>query len=195
MKKLFDISWQVEEDEYRKDSALSYSTLARYERTGFNGLSSLFDHLETPSLSFGSAVDSIITGGEEEFKERFVVATGKMPEESVMKIVKFLYKTDTSTNVFPSIHVYNTLCVEIAILKSRLPKKHKGITTFVVILSVLIIAATVFLKQHSIIDVFGAFGMAFLFYLPIYLPGDLRKMREKKESKLTERAETTESAA
>ena len=71
MKKLFDISWQVEEDEYRKDSALSYSTLARYERTGFNGLSSLFDHLETPSLSFGSAVDSIITGGEEEFKERF----------------------------------------------------------------------------------------------------------------------------
>lgn len=93
MKKLFDISWQVEEDEYRKDPALSYSTLARYERTGFNGLSSLFDHLETPSLSFGSAVDSIITGGEEEFKERFVVATGKMPEESVMKVVKFLYNT------------------------------------------------------------------------------------------------------
>ncbi|HCA21996.1 MAG TPA: phosphoesterase [Lachnospiraceae bacterium] len=111
------------------------------------------------------------------------------------RIVKFLYKTDTSTNVFPSIHVYNTLCVETAILKSRLPKKHKGVTAFVVILSVLIIAATVFLKQHSIIDVFGAFGMAFLFYLPIYLPGDLKKMREKKAARIAENTETTESAA
>ena len=99
------------------------------------------------------------------------------------KIVRYLYKTDTPTNVFPSIHVYNTLCVETAILKSRLRKKHPLVTVFVVILSILIIAATVFLKQHSIIDVIGAFGMAFLFYLPIYLPGDLKKMREKKAAK------------
>ena len=51
------------------------------------------------------------------------------------------------------------------------------------ILSTLIIAATVFLKQHSIIDVIGAFGMALLFYLPIYLPGDLKKLKEKKAAK------------
>lgn len=101
------------------------------------------------------------------------------------RIVKFLYKTDTPTNVFPSIHVYNTLCVEIAVLKSRLPQKHKGLTVFVVILSALIIAATVFLKQHSIIDVIGAFAMAFIFYLPVYLPGDLRKCREKKAASVT----------
>ncbi len=99
------------------------------------------------------------------------------------KIVKYLYKTDTPTNVFPSIHVYNTLCVAIAILKSKLPKKHPLVTVFVVILSTLIIAATVFLKQHSIIDVIGAFGMALLFYLPIYLPGDLKKLRERKADK------------
>ena len=69
MKSLYDISWQVSEKEYRADPALSYSTLARYEREGFNNLDKLFDRLETPSLTFGSAVDSIITGGQEEFDE------------------------------------------------------------------------------------------------------------------------------
>ncbi len=93
------------------------------------------------------------------------------------RIVKFLYKTDTPTNVFPSIHVYNTLCVETAILKSNLPKKHRLITIFTITLSVLIIAATVFLKQHSIIDVIGAFIMAGLFYIPLYLPEDIRSRK------------------
>ena len=73
-KSLYDISWQVTEEEYRADKALSYSTLAKFKRSGFNGLNNLFDKVETPSLTFGSAVDSIITGGEEEFNERFFVA-------------------------------------------------------------------------------------------------------------------------
>ena len=37
-KKLSDISLNITEEEYRRDSALSYSTLARYEREGFNNL-------------------------------------------------------------------------------------------------------------------------------------------------------------
>ena len=32
MKSLKDVSWQVSEEIYRADSALSYSTLARYDR-------------------------------------------------------------------------------------------------------------------------------------------------------------------
>lgn len=95
-------------------------------------------------------------------------------------IVRFLYKTDTPTNVFPSIHVYNTVCVEVAILRSNLRNKHKILTTFTVILSVLIILATVFLKQHSIIDVIGAFVMAFIFYLLVYLPNDIKIWRTRK---------------
>ena len=63
--KVFDISWQVTEPEYRADSALSYSTLARFAREGFNKLDSLFDKLDTPSLTFGRAVDALITGGQE----------------------------------------------------------------------------------------------------------------------------------
>ena len=73
-KSLYSISWRVDEPTYRADPALSYSTLAKYERSGFNDLEHLFDKLETPSLTFGSAVDSIITGGQEEFDERCMVA-------------------------------------------------------------------------------------------------------------------------
>ena len=91
MKSLYDISWQVSEKEYRADPALSYSTLARYEREGFNNLDKLFDRLETPSLTFGSAVDSIITGGQEEFDERFMVAEFPPTPDSITKMVKSLF--------------------------------------------------------------------------------------------------------
>lgn len=92
-KSLKDISWDVDENTYRSDPALSYSTLSRYEREGFNGLPRLFDKISTPSLVFGAATDALITGGEEEFNERFIVA--KFPEikDSIIPIVKELYDT------------------------------------------------------------------------------------------------------
>lgn len=97
MKSLRDISWQVSEKGYRADPALSYSTLARYEREGFNNLDKLFDRIETPSLTFGSAVDSIITGGQEEFDERFMIAEFPSIPDSIVKIIKSLYKQYAGT--------------------------------------------------------------------------------------------------
>ena len=38
MRSLKDISWNISEEDYRKDPALSYSTLARFYREGFNNL-------------------------------------------------------------------------------------------------------------------------------------------------------------
>lgn len=87
-KSLKDISWQVPEETYREDPALSYSALATYERGGFNCLESLYDRKETPSLTFGSAVDAIITGGEEEFNSKFIVADFPDIPDTVVKIVK-----------------------------------------------------------------------------------------------------------
>lgn len=98
MKSLRDISWQVSEEEYRADPALSYSTLARYEREGFNNLDKLFDRIETPSLTFGSSVDSIITGGQKEFDERFMVAEFPSIPDSVIRIVKDIFREFGSTH-------------------------------------------------------------------------------------------------
>ena len=97
-KSLKDLSWQVSEEEYRADPALSYSTLAKYEREGFNNLERLFDKINTPSLTFGSAVDSIITGGQEEFDERFMVAEFPSTPDSIIKIVKALFQSFSSSN-------------------------------------------------------------------------------------------------
>ena len=90
MKKLSEISWNVTEEEYRADPALSYSTLARYEREGFNNLDKLFDKIESPSLTFGSAVDALITGGQEEFDSKFAVFDIPSIPDSIVKIVKRL---------------------------------------------------------------------------------------------------------
>lgn len=73
-KELKDIAWNVTEKEYRADPALSYSTLQRYEREGFDNLDHLFDKISTPSLTMGSMVDTLITGSQEEFDNLFYVA-------------------------------------------------------------------------------------------------------------------------
>lgn len=85
-------------------------------------------------------------------------------------IVKSLYQTDTSTNVFPSMHVFNTLGCLIALLKSKGLKGRYIIKGSATILSIFIILATMFLKQHSIIDVIGGFGLAAIMYILVYVP-------------------------
>ena len=91
-KSLSDISWKVSEPEYRQDSALSYSTLSRYEREGFGGLEKLFDKIESPSLVFGSVVDTLMTGTQEEFDENFLVAKLDNPlSDALVLITKKLF--------------------------------------------------------------------------------------------------------
>lgn len=91
-KSLKEISWQVPEPVYRADLALSYSTIARFEREGFENLDKLFEKVETPSLSFGSAVDCLITDGEKIFQELYMVSNIPSMEPAVEPIVKEVYK-------------------------------------------------------------------------------------------------------
>lgn len=88
----YNISWDVTEETYRADPALSYSTLSKYERSGFNDLDNLFDRIETPSLTFGSAVDSIVTGGRKEFDERFIVADFPNISDNLVQIARTLFR-------------------------------------------------------------------------------------------------------
>lgn len=86
------------------------------------------------------------------------------------RLVRILRRTDTSTNVFPSIHVFNTLGCLIALFKSKGMKNRRGIKIAASVLSVLIILSTVFLKQHSVADVIGGFVLAAIMYLIVYVP-------------------------
>lgn len=83
-------------------------------------------------------------------------------------MVKQLYSTDTPTNVFPSIHVYNTLGCYIAVKTSRHLKQIRWVQTTTFIITVLIILSTMFLKQHSFLDAVGAGVFAVIAYVFIY---------------------------
>lgn len=111
MKTLYDISWQVTEPEYRKDPALSYSILSRYERSGFNELAHLFDPISTPSTVFGGMVDAIMTGGKEEFDSQFFVADFPSIGDKEKQIADNLFRVFGSTlsafNEIPSEYILN----------------------------------------------------------------------------------------
>ena len=85
-----------------------------------------------------------------------------------IQLVKWLYATDTPTNLFPSIHVYNSICVNAAIWHSEEFKKHKAIRYGSAVLMVLIILSTMFLKQHSVFDVVTGTVLAVFMYSLVY---------------------------
>ncbi len=88
-----------------------------------------------------------------------------------VSMVQTLYRVDPPINVMPSIHVYNTIGACIAIGHSeRLKKNHRWVQYATYILGTLIILSTLFLKQHSIVDVAAAAVMAACIYILIYQP-------------------------
>lgn len=91
------------------------------------------------------------------------------PGENVFtQLVAELYKIDTCTNVFPSIHVFNSIATHLAIIKSDTLGKKKGICGASLVLAISICLSTVFLKQHSAADVMGASVLVFLLYQLVY---------------------------
>lgn len=81
------------------------------------------------------------------------------------QITALLYTIDTSTNVLPSLHVYNSLIAMIGILESRKSVFRRGsVKSGAVILTILIILSTLFLKQHSVIDMAAGCVMGAVFY-------------------------------
>lgn len=90
-------------------------------------------------------------------------------ENIFLDIIRILHKADTATNVCPSIHVYNSLAVCLAVFTSEHFKTRRVIKTGTLVLTVFICMSTVFLKQHSIIDVFCSFLLAAVLSPVFYL--------------------------
>ena len=69
------------------------------------------------------------------------------------RLVKALYESDTPTNILPSIHVYNSVAVFLALNSSPQLSRWKKVRFSCGLLSGLIILSTMLLKQHSVVDV------------------------------------------
>lgn len=92
-----------------------------------------------------------------------------MPRDNIFTdLVKIIYAADTPTNLWPSIHVYNSIGAHLAIVKNQKLRKNKPVHIASLILCISIILSTVFLKQHSAFDVITAFIMAAVMYLVVY---------------------------
>ncbi|MBR0040488.1 MAG: phosphatidic acid phosphatase [Oscillospiraceae bacterium] len=82
------------------------------------------------------------------------------------RLMAFIYSFDTSTGVFPSLHV----AYSMGILSVALKKKDLGAgwKWSLAVLVVLICLATAFVKQHSMLDVFAALPVSLAAELLVY---------------------------
>lgn len=94
-------------------------------------------------------------------------------------LVNEIYSADTPTNVLPSMHVVGCMAVLAVTFDSKYLKK---VRIPAVIIAVAICAATVFVKQHSILDVFAALALSLVLYLIIYVAARTgRSLRETEQ--------------
>ena len=92
-----------------------------------------------------------------------------MPRDNVFtKMIAALWRSDTPTNLWPSIHVYNSLGAHFAIAKSKAFEKHKVLHAASLTLALSIILSTMFIKQHSFFDVLTALTLAAIMYVIVY---------------------------
>ena len=95
-------------------------------------------------------------------------------------LVNAIYSADTPTNVLPSMHVVGCMAVLAVTFDSKYLKK---VRIPAVIIAVAICAATVFVKQHSILDVFAALALSLVLYLIIYVAARTGRSRRETEQR------------
>jgi len=84
------------------------------------------------------------------------------------KMVMDLYQTDTATNILPSLHVFYSVVCCIALIRNDRIKGSRFMIVSTYLLTISIVLATMFLKQHSIIDVVMALTMNGVCYYLFY---------------------------
>lgn len=82
--------------------------------------------------------------------------------------VVMLRAIDTPTNVCPSIHVMNTVMIFQAICSLENLRHRKLVIGIHFVIMVLICLSTVFLDQHSVVDVVCGFMMSFVIHGMVY---------------------------
>ena len=110
-----------------------------------------------------------------------------MPRDNIFtRMIAGLYQKDTATNLWPSIHCYNSIGAHLAITNSKLFEKKRGIRLASLVLAISIILSTVLIKQHSVFDMLTAFVLAAVMYVVCYrydLLAIVREFWDKRKAK------------
>jgi hypothetical protein len=86
-----------------------------------------------------------------------------------VRLVRLLYRIDTPTNILPSMHVFNAVTCCVAICKDQTCRSHKRLLAATRVLTVLIVLSTMFMKQHSVVDVCLALALYGVCYQLVYI--------------------------
>ena len=114
----------------------------------------------------------------------------EFPRDNIFtSAVKWLYSTDTPTNILPSIHVFNSLAIHMSLTNCEVLLDKKLVKAASLTLTSLIIMSTMFLKQHSVIDVCMGATLA-LFGFVVFYP---RKVTESSRADYFRNAERKKS--
>lgn len=97
--------------------------------------------------------------------------------------VNFLYGIDTPTNILPSLHVYASVVCDIALSRDSAVRRHPPLRWVSLGLTILISLSTMFLKQHSVVDVVTALFCNIVCYLLVYHWKAIRSQFSHKASK------------
>lgn len=95
------------------------------------------------------------------------------------EMVGFIYYIDPPINVCPSIHVINSIGVNAVVWNSSLFANNKRIKISSAIATILICLSTLFIKQHSFLDVIAGIGLSTMLYVFIYTIPRVRKKRQE----------------
>ena len=108
-----------------------------------------------------------------------------LPDDCVFcRMIAAIYSVDTNTNVLPSVHVLGTMAAISAVFCSELPLLQKPwLRALLVVLALLINASTVFIKQHSLLDLLAGLLLSVIVHVAIYtIPAWVRAARAKKRT-------------
>lgn len=107
-----------------------------------------------------------------------------MPRDNIFtQAVAFLWQIDTPTNLWPSIHVYNSMGAHFALVRSASLNGRKGLKFASFLLSFSIILSTMFLKQHSVFDVVTGIALGAVMYVLVYRRDILFAVRAQRNMK------------
>ncbi len=94
-------------------------------------------------------------------------------------LMRHLYKADTNTNVFPSVHVIFSLGMLFTLWDSKHFSSH-WCRFLMLTITVFVCFATVFLKQHSLLDLLAGAALGFAIYPFTFVKRRRRRKKFKK---------------
>lgn len=79
-------------------------------------------------------------------------------------LCRLIYAVDRPVNVFPSLHCYEATAIQLSTFGGDHSRRHRALKAASGVLCILICLSTVFMRQHSVLDLISGCGLAAVIY-------------------------------